>query len=112
MDGASECPLDPFVILSCIGAMSSSLELGTIVSNVSLQHPIFLLRHFAQLATLYGPDRIIAGLGGGWNAEEFQAIGLEMPSHAERLQRLRQSVIFARDSYLTTESHRLRAGRF
>jgi alkanesulfonate monooxygenase SsuD/methylene tetrahydromethanopterin reductase-like flavin-dependent oxidoreductase (luciferase family) len=83
---------DPFVALSAIGAMSPSLSMGTIVANCGLVHPAWVLRHLAQLATLYGGQRVLAGLGAGWNAEEFDALGLSMPSYHERLLRLEEAL--------------------
>ena len=91
LDRDSPSPLEPFTLLGSVGALSPSLELGTIVANVGLLHPIFVIRHFAQLASVFGGDRIIAGLGAGWNAEEFEAIGLEMPPHTLRLARLEEA---------------------
>ena len=99
LDRDSPSPLDPFTLLGSIGALSSSLELGTIVANVGLLHPIFVIRHFAQLASVFGSDRVIAGLGAGWNAEEFEAIGLEMPPHSLRLTRLEESASLARQLF-------------
>jgi alkanesulfonate monooxygenase SsuD/methylene tetrahydromethanopterin reductase-like flavin-dependent oxidoreductase (luciferase family) len=99
LDRDSPSPLDPFTLLGSIGALSPSLELGTIVANVGLLHPIFVIRHFAQLACVFGSDRVIAGLGAGWNAEEFEAIGLEMPPHPERLNRLEEAAALARQLF-------------
>jgi len=84
------------VLLSAIGALSLALKIGTIVANISLAHPALTLRHFAQLATLFGGDRVLVGLGAGWNTEEFGALGLAMPSHAERVDRLGEAVRLAR----------------
>jgi alkanesulfonate monooxygenase SsuD/methylene tetrahydromethanopterin reductase-like flavin-dependent oxidoreductase (luciferase family) len=39
------------------------------VSNVGLLHPALVLRQFAQLAVLVGGQRVLAGLGAGWNRE-------------------------------------------
>jgi len=96
LDRESPSPLDPFTLLGSIGALSPSLELGTIVANVGLLHPIFAIRHFAQLACVFGSDRVIAGLGAGWNAEEFEAIGLQMLPHPLRLARLEEAATLAR----------------
>lgn len=92
---ASVAP-DPFVVLPAIGAMSSSLRLGAIVANCGLVHPAYVLLHLAQLASLFGGDRVVAGLGAGWNAEEFDALGALMPPHAERTRRLEETLQIAR----------------
>lgn len=87
---------DPFVLASSAAARSDRLVVGTMVANIGLQHPALVLRHFSQLATLYGGDRVIAGIGAGWNNEEFEAIGKQMPSHQARTERLRAAADLAR----------------
>jgi alkanesulfonate monooxygenase SsuD/methylene tetrahydromethanopterin reductase-like flavin-dependent oxidoreductase (luciferase family) len=87
---------DPFVVLAAIAALSPRLVLGTLVANVGLLHPALVFRHFAQLASLVGGERVLAGIGAGWNTEEFEALGLAMPSHGTRLDRLEESCRLAR----------------
>jgi alkanesulfonate monooxygenase SsuD/methylene tetrahydromethanopterin reductase-like flavin-dependent oxidoreductase (luciferase family) len=87
---------DPFVVLGAVAAMSDRLELGTLVANIGFSHPALVLRHFAQLAGLVGGDRVIAGIGAGWNTEEFDALGFDMPRHADRLDRLEEACRLAR----------------
>ena len=98
-DGVPVVQPDPFVVLSAIGALSDRLQLGTIVANCGVVHPAWVLRHLAQLAALYGGERVIAGLGAGWNAEEFEALGLPMPPHSERTRRLEDSLALARQLF-------------
>ncbi len=87
---------EALVVLAAVAALSERLQLGTIVSNVALLHPALLLRQFAQLAVLVGGDRVLIGLGAGWNREEFEALGLLMAPLAERLERLEESAQLAR----------------
>ena len=82
---------EPFVVLGAIAALSDRLSVGTLVANVGIAHPGLILRHFAQLAGLVGGDRVVAGIGAGWNTEEFDALGLEMPPHDARLSRLEEA---------------------
>lgn len=84
-------PPDPVVVLSALGALSERMVIGSVVANVGLLHPALLIRHFAQLAALYGGQRVLAGLGAGWNGEEFAALGTTMPSHGARLDRLAET---------------------
>jgi alkanesulfonate monooxygenase SsuD/methylene tetrahydromethanopterin reductase-like flavin-dependent oxidoreductase (luciferase family) len=90
---------DPIVVLGAIGALSPTLLIGTIVANVSFAHPALTLRHFAQLATLFGGDRVLMGLGAGWNCEEYNALGLSMPRHADRIQLLEQTLRLGRSLF-------------
>lgn len=89
-------PAEPFALLSAIGAMSDHLLLGTIVANVGFVHPALIIRQYAQLATLYGPERVLAAMGGGWNREEYEALGLTMPSFEDRMTRLEEAAYLAR----------------
>lgn len=84
-------PPDPVVALAALGAASDHLVIGSIVANVGLLHPALVIRHFAQLATLFGGQRVLAGLGAGWNGEEFAALGTQMPGHGARLERLAET---------------------
>lgn len=90
---------DPFVVLAAIGAMSAHLKVGTIVANTSLVHPAWIVRHLAELAVLYNGDRVIAGFGAGWNGEEFDALGMTMPSYRERTQRLEEALELAKQCF-------------
>jgi alkanesulfonate monooxygenase SsuD/methylene tetrahydromethanopterin reductase-like flavin-dependent oxidoreductase (luciferase family) len=53
--------------------------------------PRLLLRQFAQLAILVG-----GGVGAGWSAEEFDALGLAMPKFRSRIDRLAEVLAVAR----------------
>src|SRR5579859_1704917 len=90
---------DPIVLLAAIAAISDRLKVGTSVSNVGFQHPALVVRHFAQLAVLIGGERVLAGLGAGWNREEFEALGMPMPSFTKRMDRLEEASRLARELF-------------
>jgi alkanesulfonate monooxygenase SsuD/methylene tetrahydromethanopterin reductase-like flavin-dependent oxidoreductase (luciferase family) len=83
---------DPWVLLTAFGSLSQRLMLGTLVANSSLQHPAFIARGFAELVRLFGSSRVVVGLGAGWNAEEYHAVGMIVPSLDIRLARLVEAV--------------------
>ena len=87
---------DPFVKLAVAGALSDRLSLGTVVVNVGLTHPALALRSFFELAALVGGERVLAGIGAGWNREEFDALGMAFPPFAERMDRLEEAAGLAR----------------
>jgi alkanesulfonate monooxygenase SsuD/methylene tetrahydromethanopterin reductase-like flavin-dependent oxidoreductase (luciferase family) len=89
-------PPDPFVLLGAVAALSPGLVLGTMVANIGLQHPALVFRHAAQLAALVGGERVLAGIGAGWNPEEFEALGEQMPAFAERTDRLEEAARLGR----------------
>jgi alkanesulfonate monooxygenase SsuD/methylene tetrahydromethanopterin reductase-like flavin-dependent oxidoreductase (luciferase family) len=92
---AAEC----LTVLTTVAAHSDRLRIATLVANVGIQHPLFLLRKFANLAVIHGGERIYAGLGAGWSRRGFEAVGLEMPSHRERLDRLEEALRLARELF-------------
>ena len=87
---------DPFVRLATAGALSERLMLGSSVINIGLAHPALAVRSFIELAAQFGGDRVLAGVGAGWNREEFTVLGLEFPPFASRLDRLEEAVVLAR----------------
>jgi alkanesulfonate monooxygenase SsuD/methylene tetrahydromethanopterin reductase-like flavin-dependent oxidoreductase (luciferase family) len=87
---------DCLTVLTTVAAQSQRLGVATLVANVGFHHPLPLLRRFANLALIHGGDRVYAGLGAGWSAREFEALGLAMPPHGERLQRLAETAELAR----------------
>ncbi len=87
---------DPFVRLAMAGTLSERLMLGSSVVNIGLVHPALAIRSFIELAALFGGGRIIAGIGGGWNQEEFDALGLDFPAFDRRMDRLEEAAAMAR----------------
>jgi alkanesulfonate monooxygenase SsuD/methylene tetrahydromethanopterin reductase-like flavin-dependent oxidoreductase (luciferase family) len=90
---------DPATTLAAVAAISDRLEVQTVVMNSAWLHPALLLRHFNQLAVLAGGERVTAGLGAGWSAEEFDAIGMTMPRFRTRMDRLDKVLALARELY-------------
>jgi alkanesulfonate monooxygenase SsuD/methylene tetrahydromethanopterin reductase-like flavin-dependent oxidoreductase (luciferase family) len=95
-DPLARMAADALTVLTTIAAHSEQLGVATLVANVGFHHPIVLLRRFANLALLHGGHRVYAGLGAGWSRDEFEALGLAMPPHRERLARLAESAQLAR----------------
>jgi alkanesulfonate monooxygenase SsuD/methylene tetrahydromethanopterin reductase-like flavin-dependent oxidoreductase (luciferase family) len=96
---AARRPLEPMTALAAVATLSERLHVGTMVSNLSFLHPALVLRQFAGLAALFGGERVLAGLGAGWNRHEFAALGLDMPSFNTRLDRLEESANLARQLF-------------
>src|SRR4051812_29292369 len=86
-------------MLTTIAALSTRLRVGTIVSNIGFLHPALVLRQFAQMAVFFGGERIIAGLGAGWGRDEFKALGMRMPPHHARVDRLEEAASLARQLF-------------
>jgi alkanesulfonate monooxygenase SsuD/methylene tetrahydromethanopterin reductase-like flavin-dependent oxidoreductase (luciferase family) len=90
---------DPLTTLAMVAGVSERLEVQTVVMNSAWIHPALLLRQFSQLAVLIGGERVTAGLGAGWSTEEFEAMGLELPSFRARMDRLEEVLQLARELY-------------
>lgn len=90
---------DPLTTLSAVAGLSERLEVQTVVANSAWIHPGLLLRQFNQLAVLLGGERVTAGLGAGWSAEEFDAIGMALPPFRQRMERLEEVLRLARALY-------------
>jgi alkanesulfonate monooxygenase SsuD/methylene tetrahydromethanopterin reductase-like flavin-dependent oxidoreductase (luciferase family) len=92
-------PCDPLATLAAVAALSDRLELQTVVMNSEWVHPALLLRQFAQLAVLTDGGRVTAGLGAGWNTEEFVAMGMTMAPYRQRMERLEETLRIARQLF-------------
>src|SRR5258708_6425045 len=82
---------DPFIRVAIAGAISDRLVLGTGVANLGLQHPAMPLRQFVELASMFGGDRVLAGIGAGWNPEECDAVGRTFDPLARRMDRVEEA---------------------
>jgi alkanesulfonate monooxygenase SsuD/methylene tetrahydromethanopterin reductase-like flavin-dependent oxidoreductase (luciferase family) len=87
---------DPFVRLAVAGTLSDRLILGTSVINIAFAHPALAARSFVELAGLVGGGRVLAGIGAGWNREEFDALGIGFSPFAERMDRLEEAAALVR----------------
>jgi probable F420-dependent oxidoreductase len=66
---------DAIEVLAWIGARFSKVRLGTSVIVVPQRNAVVLAKELSSLDALSG-GRLVAGVGGGWNEEEFQNIGV------------------------------------
>jgi alkanesulfonate monooxygenase SsuD/methylene tetrahydromethanopterin reductase-like flavin-dependent oxidoreductase (luciferase family) len=94
-------PCEPIATMGAIAGASDRLEVQTTVMNVAWSNPSLVLRQFLQLAVLMGGDRVTAGLGAGWNTEEFTAIGERMAPYKDRMQKLEEAFQIARQLFDT-----------
>lgn len=78
---------EAWTTLSAVGAISSRVQLGTLVSPVGFRNPALLAKMVATLDNITG-GRVIVGLGSGWFEMEFSGYGLAFPSLKARLQQL------------------------
>ena len=75
---------EPWVTLGLLAALPTELQLGTLVSPMSLHSPGRLAKAAATLDALSG-GRAFCGVGAGWWEREHLGFGLPFPSAQERI---------------------------
>jgi F420-dependent oxidoreductase-like protein len=79
--------LEAWSELAAVAAITSRVELGTLVTPVFFRNPAVLAKQVATIDQISG-GRTVVGLGVGWFATEFEAYGLPFPPVQERLRAL------------------------
>src|SRR5580700_4501573 len=82
--GPPDIPIaDPFTTLAYAAACTSTIRLGTGICLVPEHNPLVLAKTVATVDRLSG-GRLIFGVGVGWLAEEFQALGIPFERRGAR----------------------------
>jgi len=79
--------LEAWTTLSAVAAVTSRVELGTLVTPVGFRNPALLGKMVATLDNI-SAGRVIASLGVGWFKDEFIGYGYEFPSTRARLEQV------------------------
>ncbi|MDX6238296.1 MAG: hypothetical protein QOG10_3111 [Kribbellaceae bacterium] len=74
---------EPLVTLAFLAARTSRIRLGTSVLVLPLRSPYVVAKQAATLHRLSG-ERVTLGIGAGWDAAEFQAVGREFGERGRR----------------------------
>jgi alkanesulfonate monooxygenase SsuD/methylene tetrahydromethanopterin reductase-like flavin-dependent oxidoreductase (luciferase family) len=82
---------EPWVTLGLLAGLPTSLQLGTLVSPLSLHSPGRLAKAAATLDALSG-GRAFCGVGAGWWEREHRAFGLPFPETDERIALLSNAI--------------------
>jgi len=75
--------LEPFTALSFLAAATSRIRLGTGVCLVPQRNPVYTAKQVADLDWL-SDGRMDFGIGVGWQAEEFAALGVPFEKRGAR----------------------------
>jgi probable F420-dependent oxidoreductase len=75
--------LDPLILLTQIAAVTSKIRLGTNIYLLPLRHPIVAAR-LAMSLDVVSNGRLTLGVGVGWLAEEFDAVGVDFQTRGAR----------------------------
>jgi probable F420-dependent oxidoreductase len=82
--GPPDTPIaDPFTTLAYAAACTSNIRLGTGICLVPEHNPLVLAKTVATVDRLSG-GRFIFGVGVGWLAEEFEALGIPFERRGHR----------------------------
>lgn len=75
--------LEPIAALSFLAGRTSHIRVGTSVLVVPIRHPLEAAKALATLDVL-SEGRLIVGVGAGWLAEEFAALGVPFEDRGAR----------------------------
>jgi G6PDH family F420-dependent oxidoreductase len=87
--------VEQWTILAAAAGATSSIRLGTFITNVMNRHPALIARMASTLQLASG-GRFTLGIGIGGNAAEHRAYGIEFPDVAERADRLEEAIAVIR----------------
>lgn len=94
-DEAGKAPhgpmLEAWTTLTGLAALTSRARLGTLVLGNTYRHPAVVANMAATLDHVSN-GRLILGLGAGWQQNEHDAYGIELPEPGERIDRFEQAV--------------------
>ena len=76
--------LEPTTILTAVGATTSHLRLANNILLAALRRPVILAKQLATLDVLTA-GRVDLGVGVGWQAEEYEAAGLDFAERGRQL---------------------------
>jgi alkanesulfonate monooxygenase SsuD/methylene tetrahydromethanopterin reductase-like flavin-dependent oxidoreductase (luciferase family) len=82
---------DPLVTLAALARLVPDVRLGTLVLLEALRPAAVLAKALATLDQI-SDGRLDVGMGAGWYAPEYEALGMKMPAPPERLERLIEAV--------------------
>ncbi len=84
--------LDAWSTIAALGAVTSTLRLGALVSPVTFRHPSVLAKNVVTADHVSGGGRIELGMGAGWLEAEHRAYGFPFPPTGERLRMLEEQI--------------------
>lgn len=83
--------LEAWTLLAALGAVTTRIRLGALVTGVTYRHPSLLA---AEVVTVdhASAGRLNVGLGAAWHEGEHRRLGFDFPPTAERIERLDETV--------------------
>lgn len=84
-----------FSLLAGLAASVPRLRLGSLVAGNLYRHPAVLANQARTIDRISG-GRLVLGLGAGWQQNEHDKFGIDLPSPGERLRRFEEAVRIVR----------------
>jgi len=101
--------LEAYTLLGALGARTSRIHLGALVTGVTYRNPALVAKMVTTL-DIISSGRAICGLGAGWYEDEHRTHGFPFPPVAERMDRLEEALQICRAMF--TEEAPTVAGRY
>ncbi|HKD66845.1 MAG TPA: LLM class F420-dependent oxidoreductase [Candidatus Binataceae bacterium] len=90
--GGPDAPLvEPINAMSFVAGLTSKIKLGTGIMILPQRHPFYVAKEVATL-DLISKGRALLGIGSGWCAEEFTALGLDFHQRGKRTDEAMQAL--------------------
>ena len=87
--------LAPIPMLTAVAMATERLRVCPLVLNNDLRHPAVLAQELATL-DIVSDGRLDVGIGAGWNAPEYAAIGLPFDRPSVRIERMTEAIAVLR----------------
>jgi probable F420-dependent oxidoreductase len=83
--GLDDYPIpDPLIWLAYVASATRTIKLGTAILILPQRNPVITAKEIATLDHLAGGRRVLLGIGVGWLAEEFSALGVPFDDRGAR----------------------------
>lgn len=83
--------LEAWTLLSALGAATTRIRLGPLVTGITYRHPSLLATEVVTADHVSG-GRIELAVGAAWNEREHRELGIDFPGPAERVHRLEEAI--------------------
>jgi F420-dependent oxidoreductase-like protein len=83
--------LEGWITLTALAQATQRLRVGVLVTGMPYRHPSVLANMAATLDIVSG-GRLELGLGAGWNQDEADALGIDLPPLKERFDRFDEGI--------------------
>jgi len=83
--------LEAWTLLAALGAATSRIRLGPLVTGITYRHPSILATEVVT-ADHVSQGRIELALGAAWHEGEHHELGIDFPQPPERIQRLEEAI--------------------